>query len=179
MNNQRKRWLVLYSRPRYEKKIDSQLGELGISSYLPLRQEMHQWSDRKKVVEVPLFSSYIFVHVNERERVIALSADGVIKCVSFGKKLAVVSSATIANLKLMMTRPADVRVEQTALNLGQRVRVKYGPMQGLVGHLAEFRGHTRVILLVEAIHQAVSVEVPLGDLDPVRSTHFEVTEPQQ
>ena len=164
----KRRWLVLYTRPRYEKKIRDHLAELSVDCFLPMREEVRQWSDRKKTVEVPLFSGYIFVHVNERERIRALETDGALKYVSFGGEIAVVSPHTIESLKIAVTRPDDIRIEDTSLELGQEVFVRHGPLSGMRGHLLEFRGGTRVAIRIEVINQIVSVEVPIADLDPGR-----------
>ncbi len=161
----RKRWLVLFTRPRYEKKIDQQLRDLSIISFLPLREELRSWSDRKKLVQLPLFSGYLFVKVNERERIAALEIEGTLRYVSFSGVIAEVSEETIENLKIAATRPADLRIEEAGLKLGQNVRVRHGPLAGMRGRLIEFRGNTRVAITVEAINQVVSVEVPLADLD--------------
>ena len=158
------RWLVLYTRPRYEKKIYSQLVEKRITAYLPLREEVRQWSDRRKVVEFPLFRSYIFVQVKERDRITALELYGAIKYVSFGGKLSEISDETIENLRIMMQKPRTVRVEETSLRLGQKIHVQSGPLMGMKGHLVEFRGSTRVAIQIEAINQIVSVEVPVSYL---------------
>lgn len=163
-SSHRFRWLVLYTRPRYEKKVHARLEELSITAYLPLREEVHQWSDRRKLVEMPLFSGYVFVHVDERARITALELDGAMKYVSFGGKIAEVSERTIRSLRLMMTRSEDVRVEETALRLGQKVRVLRGPLAGLRGYLVSIRSSTRVAITVEGINRVVSVEVPVGDL---------------
>jgi len=164
MNTTHFRWLVLYTRPRYDKKVQGQLDEAGIVNYFPLREELHEWSDRKKLVELPLFPSYIFVYVDERQRIATLQMDGSLKFVHFGGKIAEVSQRTIDNLRLAMIRPEAIRIEETTLRLGQRVRVKHGPMEGMKGNLFEFRGHTRVAIHVEVVNQIVSVEVPIGDL---------------
>jgi transcriptional antiterminator RfaH len=159
-----RRWLVLYARGRFEKKVHARLEEAGITSFLPLRDELRQWTDRKKLVSVPLFSGYIFVRVNERERVKALESEGALKYVGFGGKLAVIPPHIIESLKIAVTRPREIRVEQTRLKLGQPVRVQHGPLAGMRGRLVEFRGNTRIAITIEAINQVVSVEVALADV---------------
>ena len=72
-----RKWRVLYVRPRWEKKVEDQLTERNIENFLPLREEIRQWTDRKKRVIVPLFPGYLFVHVNERERVDTFDVPGV------------------------------------------------------------------------------------------------------
>ena len=163
--NEKPRWLVLYTRPRFEKKIHTQLEELSITAYLPLREEVRQWTDRRKVIESPLFHCYIFVKVVEKERIAALDIPGAVKYVSFGGKLAEISEDTIEDLKIMMTRPRDVRIEETSLRLGQKVHVSAGPLAGMSGYLVQFRGSTRVAIMIEAIDQMVSIEVPVSYLN--------------
>ena len=67
MNLHEKKWLVVYTRPRWEKKVDTLLKQQGIESYCPVRQVQSQWADRKKEVDLPLFNSYVFVYVTEAE----------------------------------------------------------------------------------------------------------------
>jgi len=160
-----RRWLVLYTRPRWERKTARFLHEQHIEVFFPMREEVHVWSDRKKVVAVPLFPGYIFVRIgSERERLKALATDGALKYVHFGGSLAVVRDEIIENVRLAITRPRDVRVEKTPLSLGQEVRVQRGPLRGLTGILVEYRGHTRVAITIEAISQTLSIEVPVSDL---------------
>jgi len=160
----RRRWLVLYLKPRHEKKSLRLMLDGGIESLLPLREELHQWKDRKKHVDVPLFPGYLFVHVNERERIAALETAGALKYVHFGGAIAVVRQETIDALQLALTRRADVRVEETWLDAGAEVTVRHGPLAGLKGILLEHRGQTRVAVRIEAIRQSVSVEVAVADL---------------
>jgi transcription antitermination factor NusG len=162
--DEKPRWRVLYTRPRYEKKIFAQLAEMHVTAYLPLREEIRYWSDRRKIVETPLFLGYVFVKVVERERMAALEIPGAIKYVSFGGKLAEVSEETIEDLRIMMTRPRDVRLEETTLRLGQKVHVQAGPLMGMSGNLVEFRGSTRVAIMIESINRMVSIEVPISYL---------------
>ncbi len=155
---------MLYLKPRHEKKSLRFVQDAGIEALLPVRDELHQWKDRKKRVEVPLFPGYLFVHVNERERIAALETAGTIKYVHFGGEIAVVREETIASLRLAMTRRSDIRVEESWLEAGKEVIVRHGPLAGLKGILLERRGQTRVAVRIEAIRQMVSVEIPVADL---------------
>ncbi len=163
-NKQSRKWYVLYTKPRYEKKTHTLLQAEIIENIFPMREEIHQWSDRKKHVEVPLFSNYIFVYVNEKERIRALEIDGAMKYVHFGEKIAIVRQETIDSLRIALTRKEDIRLEDTYLDIGQVVKVVRGPLQGMRGILLQRRGPTRVAIQVDAIKQMVSVEVPVGDL---------------
>ena len=159
-----RRWYVLYTKPRYEKRTHYFMRGENIDCFLPMREEIHQWADRKKSVEVPLFTSYIFVYANEKERVAALQIDGAMKYVHFGGKIAIVKQETIDALRLALIRKNDIRLEETYLEMGKPVTVVRGPLQGLKGILLEQKGETRVGIQVEILKQLVSVEVPVGDL---------------
>ena len=139
----------------------------GVGSFLPLRKVMRQWADRKKMIEQPLFPGYLFVYVNERERIQALESQGAVKYVEFGGELAVVSETTIESLKIAARKPEDVRAEESALKLGDPIVVSHGPLAGMRGRLMEFRGATRIAIEIEAIRQVVSVEVPLSEVRPI------------
>ena len=97
-----KKWYAVYTKPRWEKKIDSVLARKGIESWCPLQKVQRQWSDRKKTIEEPLFKSYVFVHVDEQERVKVLMTDGVLNYVFYlGKPAAIPATAPLnAGLRL-------------------------------------------------------------------------------
>lgn len=79
----KKKWFALYTKPRWEKKIHAVLTRKGIESWCPIQKVQRQWSDRKKIIEDPLFKSYVFVHINEPERVKVLMTDGVLNFVHY------------------------------------------------------------------------------------------------
>ena len=68
-----KKWFAIYTKPRWEKKVNSKLLEKGIESWCPVQKKESQWSDRKKIIEDPLFKSYVFVHITEEERLQVLT----------------------------------------------------------------------------------------------------------
>ena len=94
-----KKWYALYTKPRWEKKIDSVLVRKGIESWCPLQKVERQWSDRKKVIEDPLFKSYVFVHIDPSERTKVLSTDGVLNFVHYLGKPAVIKDEEVATIK--------------------------------------------------------------------------------
>ena len=76
-----KKWLVLYTKPRNEKKVAERLTKNGFEVYCPLIKTLRQWSDRKKKVEIPMFSSYVFIHIDEKNRQLPLYDQGVMNYV--------------------------------------------------------------------------------------------------
>ena len=102
-----KRWYALYTRSRHEKKVDYQLREKGIESYLPLQRVLRKWSDRKKWVEEPLFRCYVFVHVDPANRLRALQTFGVVRFVTFSDEPAVVRDDEIENIRRILRESPD------------------------------------------------------------------------
>lgn len=158
-------WYALYTRPRHEKRVDWQLKQKGIESYLPLQQVVRRWSDRKKRVEEPLFRCYVFVHITLKDSLPALQTHGVVRMVSFNGQPASIPDEQIDAVKRILQErralePCDY------FTLGQRVEVVYGPLTGIEGILVQKRGHNRLVVAIDSIRQALSVEV---DAEEVRA----------
>jgi len=161
-------WYALYTRSRYEKKVDTLLRQKDIEVYLPLRKVLRQWSDRKKWIEEPLFRCYVFVHVNEKDRIRALETDGVVRMVGFQGKPAVVRDEEIENIRRILKEIPCVE-SCSILNVGEWVKVIRGPLMGLVGRLEEIRGGHRFVIAIDSIGQALRFNVEAGDVAPVSS----------
>ncbi len=159
-----RKWRVLYVRPRYEKKVEQQLLDAAIEVFLPLHETIRQWSDRKKKVILPLFPGYLFVHVDEKERMAAFETPGVLKYVHFSGVLAEVRPDVIDSLKILVHGAPEIETTSDRLPLGSEIRIKYGPLAGMKGHLVEYRGNRKVAVVIEAIGQTVMVEVPVAEL---------------
>lgn len=160
-----RKWRVLYVRPRYEKKVEQQLLDAGIEVFLPLHETIRQWSDRKKKVILPLFPGYLFVHVDEKERMRAFEAAGVMKYVHFSGRLAEVRADIIDSLKILIHgAPDSIETTNDLIPLGTEVRINHGPLAGIKGYIVQYRGGKKVAVVIEAIQQTVMVEVNLGTL---------------
>ena len=90
-----KKWYALYTKPRWEKKIDAQLKKKGVVRWCPLQKIEKQWTDRKKLIEEPLFRSYVFVHIDDSETTKVKSTDGVLNFVFYLGKPAVIREEEI------------------------------------------------------------------------------------
>lgn len=154
-------WRAFTVRPRAEKRVAERLAAQDLEVLLPLRTALHQWSDRKKAVAVPLFPGYVFAHVDERERLDALATDGVVRTVGFGGVLAEVSEPEIALIRALAEVPGHVEaVVREAFPAGAEVVLVNGPLKGVRGHVA---GHPRdryLTVEVASLRQAVRVQVP-------------------
>ena len=152
------RWYALYLRSRYEKRAHQLLLGKGIDSFLPLIEEVHVWSDRKKRVEEPLFRGYLFVKTDLKNRVPILQTDGVVHFVSIGPKPNPIPDEQINWVKILIGHPDRV-VREPYMSEGQRVRVIAGPFIGLQGYVVKVKSSTRVVVSLDAIAQSVSVDI--------------------
>lgn len=155
-------WRVFYTFPRAEKKCEDRLYNRHIDVFLPKYTVVRQWSDRKKKVVEPLFRNYIFARVTERDRLRVLQTDGIVRCVTFNGKPAVVSDEEIESVRLAISSEGEFAVVDFVPRPkpGSKVVVIEGPMQGLRGEVEEHRGQTHLLVSVVAVRQALRINVP-------------------
>ena len=134
-----KKWLAVYTRPRWEKKVNQLLTEKGFESYCPLNKVRRKWSDRIKIVEEPLFKSYVFVKVNEEDRTGIRMTTGAINFVYWTGKPAVIKEREITAIKRFLNEYENVEARPVALKTDQRVRVTTGTFMDQEGKVLEVR----------------------------------------
>jgi len=139
ISNNVKKWLVIYTRPRAEKQVNERLIEEGFETFLPLHKVIRQWSDRKKKVEIPLFSSYIFIYTREREREKILNVFGVVRFIFYLGKPAVVREIEIENIKefLHKTKGSKIKFERNKM-----VEITEGLLKGKCGIIEQIGNKT-------------------------------------
>jgi transcription antitermination factor NusG len=157
------RWYALYTRSRHEKKVEHQLILKGIQCYLPLREVWRMWSDRRKLIQEPLFRCYIFVHGDERTRLAALQTYGAVRFVSFNGRPAVVRDEEIENIRRILRQHPEAEACESWL-LGEMVEIVRGPLTGIRGTLVEIRGSRRLVVSIDSIRQGVRFEVDTADV---------------
>lgn len=163
-----KKWYALYTRARSEKKVLLELNYAGIDAYLPLITHVRQWSDRKKKVEEPLFRSYIFVHIQEDEFYKTLNLPGAIRFISFENKAVAIPEKQIEAIRYFVNDPEGLSENNQLLPEGQLVKVKSGPMEGLIGRLIRYKNKFRLLVLIEAIGQTITLNIPRSRVDVVK-----------
>lgn len=161
-------WYAIYTRPRHEKSVFTSLEEKGIDAFLPLTIEMRQWKDRKKEVEIPLFSGYVFINIELKNKLYALETNGVVRLIGFGGKPAQIPDWQIEQLKRLVVSQTTVIAEDW-LRTGDSVEVVEGPLAGIRGYLQEKRGQHSVVILLEGIRQAASFVVEASQVKKVES----------
>ena len=133
------KWYAVYTRSRWEKKVNNLLLQKGVESYCPLNKVRRKWSDRIKLVEEPLFKSYVFVKVDEVNRTAVRMTDGVINFVYWDGKPAVIKEKEIQAIKLFLDEHENVELVKMDIKPNDRVRVVSGPMMDTEGKVLEIR----------------------------------------
>ena len=163
-------WYAIRVKSRSEKKVYSDLIEKEIEAYLPMQKKLRQWSDRKKWVEMPLISGYVFVFISRKEYESVLRTYNVVCYVYFEGKAAIIRDEDINLLKRMLGQ-VEVELEITVEQLkpGQMVEIISGPLCGVIGELIDFKGKNKVALRIPPLGYTVLVEAPGKSLKPVLS----------
>lgn len=156
-----KKWRVVYTRSNWEKRSDQLLKRNGLDSFCPLVKTQRKWSDRRKTVEIPLFSSYLFVHVSPLEEDKVLQVDGIVGYVrDFGKN-AEISSEEIQKIENLVNAYEDIECINTReLKKGDQVYVDDGILFDLHGEICEVRGK-QVVLLVKGLDCGLIAKVKI------------------
>jgi transcription antitermination factor NusG len=141
-----KHWFAVYTKPRWEKKVDKILREYGLNSYCPLNKVKRKWSDRIKIVEEPLFKSYVFVQLLPSEMPQVRLVEGVVNFVYWNGKPAIVRDWEIEYIKRFLKEYESVEVTNLDLKPNSRVVINQGVMVGkqativrILNNTVEFR----------------------------------------
>ncbi len=141
-------WFVIYTKPRNEKKVANRLKDLGIKVFYPIITQMRQWSDRKKKVEFPLIPSYLFVHLEEKQRDTVFQVPGVVRYLFWLGKPAIVREDEIETLKRYLKYDiADVQIDK--LQLGDKLTITDGYFKGNEGIVQEVNKNRLQLVLLE------------------------------
>lgn len=157
-------WYALYVKSRSEKKVAKQLEGEGIEFYLPLEQRLKQWSDRKKWVEEPLFRSYIFVHITDKDYYRTLVVYGAVRYVTFEGKAVRVPPQQIEAIKLYLNETAPVTTDEENWEVGQKVEILSGKLVGLQGKLVDVKGNKKVRIMIDVVNSALYLNIPKSQL---------------
>lgn len=155
---QNKYWTAFYTKPRNEKKVSERLGDLGYEIFCPVRTVLKQWSDRKKKVKEPLFTSYIFARVDEPIRQEILKDQGIVSSVFWLKKPVVVRDREIQAIDDFLCENPDAESVSRIFNEGERLKITDGPLRGETGELIKIKG-TKLILTIESLGYSLVAEI--------------------
>jgi transcription antitermination factor NusG len=162
------KWYAVHTRARHERVVAQRLREQGVTTFLPLITEVHRWSDRRKSVELPLFGCYVFVKLSStaEERLRVLRIDSVFKFVGARGVGTPIAEAQIDAVRTLIGQ----QIPWTAhpfLQIGQRVRVRGGSLDGVEGILLSRNDDNTLVVSIDAIQRSLAVRIQGYDLEPI------------
>jgi transcription antitermination factor NusG len=158
------RWFAVYTRAQHEKVVAQQFREKSIEYYLPLFESVRRWKDRRKLLTLPLFPGYIFVHLSLLERMRVLQISGVVHLVGFNGHPEPLEEAEISAVRSLTASQCRIQAHPF-LRTGCRVRVTRGPLAGTEGILVREKKNYRLVMSIELIMRSVSVEIDECDVE--------------
>lgn len=161
-------WFAIYTNPRHEKKVAEQLSQRNLESFLPLYFSVRRWKNGCKTkVALPLFPGYLFVRISREQRIRVLEMSGVLWFVGIGGKPTPLLDSEIdalrAGVQAFNCEPHPYLV------VGEKARIKKGPLEGFEGVLVRKKGGLRVVISLELIMKSIAIEVDATEVEPVGS----------
>ncbi|MBI2485757.1 MAG: UpxY family transcription antiterminator [Deltaproteobacteria bacterium] len=161
-----KEWYSVYTMVRHEKAANLALAEKDIETFLPLREVLSRWKDRKKRIQIPLFPGYLFVNIHLKDMWDVLNRRNVVRILGVQGIPIPVPVEQINAIKRLLE--SDLRYDPYPYFAeGKEVIVVNGPLQGVRGKILEVRGNYRLILSVDFIQRSVSLEIDIKDIELV------------
>jgi transcriptional antiterminator RfaH len=162
-------WYALYTFSRTEKRVKERLEETNIEVFLPLTRKLRKWKDRKKYVDEPMISSYVFVKVSEREYYNVLEIEGIVRYVTFSGKAAPIPEWQIDIMKKIVDSKYPVMLTVEKLQPGSKIRIISGVFTGIEGEMVDFRGKKNLIIRIDQVGQSILVNLPNEDVEVIKS----------
>ena len=168
-------WYAVHTRSNFEKRVAGELMLKGIECFLPVVREVHQWKDRKKLVEVPVFSGYVFVRfaASPEEQLTVLKTNGTARIVGTSGAPEPIPSSEIDSIRVLVDSGCVFK-QHPFLKEGARVLVKRGPLRGIYGVLLTIKNTHRLILSITLLSQSVAAEIDMSDVEVTNSTPYGV-----
>ena len=163
---QQPHWYAIHTRSRHEKVVRDQLAAKGVTHLLPLWRKRSVWKDRIKMIDVPLFSGYLFAYFSLQDKLQVLTTVGVVRIVGINGQPVPIPQEQIDAVRTMVEQ--RLRYDpHPYLTEGMRVRVKRGVLAGAEGILIAKRAHYRLIISVDLIQRSVAVDIDSADVEPL------------
>ena len=152
-------WYALYTKPRAEKKALTELLQIGIETYLPIQKGFKQWSDRKKWVEAPIISSYIFVRITPLDYQKVFKVKSILSYVCYKGKAVPIPNHEMEAMQRTVENKLSFCVESSKLKKGETVTVTSGPLKGISGKIKEIQGERKLYLQISHIGYTLVVNI--------------------
>lgn len=164
--NESKHWYAVYTKPRWEKKICAQLEKKGLVYYCPMNKVRRKWSDRYKIIEEPLFKSYVFVQVSEEEKTRVRLTDGVVNFLYWNGKPGVIKDEEIEVIRRFLNEYEQVEARPISLAAGEKVRVKTGLLMDKEGVVIKVLNN-RAFVVLESLGYELTAQFEKSNLEVV------------
>ena len=159
-------WFAIQTLSRHEKLVRDQLARRNVEHFLPTTKRINQWTDRKKVVEIPLFAGYCFARMSWVDRLPVLQSQGVVRFVGRAERPEPIPDEEIDSLRSLINNASEL-VGHPYLKEGMFVEVIGGPLHGVKGRLVREARHARLLVSITLIHRAVAVEIDAANVAPM------------
>lgn len=153
-------WYAVYVNVRHEKKVVAKLLDQGISAYAPVVKRLQQWTDRKKWIEFPMLTGYVFVNITENEKEKVIKCPGVFSFIKFNGTEAKIKDDEIVVLKSIEASGYDVTQEISDFKLLNKIEITQGYLKGLRGTIIQFQNTDYVKIELESLKQSIKIKVP-------------------
>jgi transcription antitermination factor NusG len=151
-------WYPLYTKSRYEKKTYQNLLDSGYEAFLPLKKSLHQWSDRKKFVDMPLFSSYVFVRIPKTKLYDVLQVNGVVRYIYFNNKPAIARDYEIEVIKKLLNEGTEIEVVNGKIEEGTPITITTGLFLGYDG-IIKYTKSNKLIIEIESLNKTLLITI--------------------
>jgi len=153
------KWYIVMAKAISHKQSSLILEKLGCTFYLPIQKQLHYWSDRKKWVDVPVLSPYIFLYTNELDRKIIFQTTNNFHFLRYENGLATAKPDEVETVKLICTYSTNLKIESQPLKKGDLIEITHGPLSGMKGHVLQENGNLRFHIQVPSLGQFASVDI--------------------
>jgi transcription antitermination factor NusG len=159
-------WYAVHTMARHEKRVAAQFEEKRVCTFLPLLRQVHRWSDRRSVVEIPMFSCYAFVHMVQtvEERLKVLRTPGVLGFVGSERQGTRIPDGQIESLRKAISEKVPC-LPHPFISVGKRVRIRGGSLNGVEGILMPQGRDQSLVISVELLQRSVSIRVEGYDIE--------------
>jgi transcription antitermination factor NusG len=163
-----KGWYLLYTNSKQEKKVAGQYANMEIQFLLPMIKVEREWSDRIKILNSPLFPSYLFVYLSHFDDYFrCLEAPGALNFVRFGKNLARVSDTVIENIRILINANEQLEISFNHFKKGEAVKISEGLFSGLNCEVIRYKNKDMILVRVDLLQRNLILETPIGHLSKI------------
>ena len=166
------KWYVMYTRSRAEKKVADMLVQEGVEVYLPMVEELRQWSDRKKKVQKALFNGYVFVKTHRNNLWNCLKIPGAVKFVHFSGEHAIIRDEDVETIQRVVSTGVAIETDGSEIAPGEKVKVIGGSLEDMVGECIEKGNSDYFLIRIPGIYQNMLVSIPRKFLQVLESSEI-------